>query len=64
MGLLPKEFMDRMGMPEDIFSPRTVDEIVAALKRKGFDDVRIERPQIHTAWAIISGYRPCLRVKN
>jgi SAM-dependent methyltransferase len=64
VGLLPKEFMDRMGMPKDIFTPRTVNEIVAALKRKGFDDVRIERPEIHTAWVIISAYRPCSHIKN
>ena len=44
VGFLPKERMDRMGMPQDIFTLRAPEDVTAALKKAGFSDVRIERP--------------------
>jgi len=64
VGLLPKEFMDRMGMPEDIFTPRTVGEITGALDNNGFDSVHVERPETDTAWAVISACRHSLQVED
>ena len=44
IGFLPKEFMDPMNMPADIFTPRTPEEMVEAMKGAGFKNVRVERP--------------------
>ena len=52
-GFFPREFMDRMGLPPDIFSTRTVDEVVAALRRVGFAKVCVTRPQMQTAWTVL-----------
>ena len=45
VGFLPKERMDRLGYPVDIFTSRTPDQVVASLGLCGFTNVRIERPQ-------------------
>ena len=50
VGFLPKEWMDRLGHPPDIFSSRTSDQIATALAHCGFRDVRIERPLPTTKW--------------
>ena len=52
IGFLPKEFMDQMNMPPDIFTPRTPDEMVAAMNGAGFKNVRIERPDATTKWCL------------
>lgn len=57
VGFLPKEFMDRMGMPPDIFTPRTQDAVVTAMEQAGFVKVQVTRPESHTAWAVIVGCR-------
>jgi arsenite methyltransferase len=57
VGFLPKAHMDRMGMPADLFSPRTPEEVVAALEHVGFADVRVTRPTPSTAWAAAIGER-------
>lgn len=57
VGFLPREHMDRMGMPADIFTTRAPDEVVSALEGAGFSDVRIERPAPTTPWNVIVGSR-------
>ena len=57
VGFLPREHMDRMGMPPDIFTTRAPDEVVGALERTGFADVRIERPAPSTAWNVVVASR-------
>jgi arsenite methyltransferase len=51
VGFLPKTHMDRMRMPVDIFTSRSPEEVVAALERAGFGEVRVTRPSPRTAWA-------------
>jgi arsenite methyltransferase len=53
VGFLPKEHMDRMGMPSDIFTSRSPEEVVSSLTTAGFKDVRIERPELNTAFNVI-----------
>ncbi len=50
VGFLPKEWMDRLGHPPDVFTARTRDEITAALTASGFEHVHIERPDPATRW--------------
>lgn len=57
IGFLPREHMDPMGMPPDIFTTRGSDEVVAALERAGFSEVRIERPAPSTAWNVVVATR-------
>ncbi len=52
VGFLPKSRMDRLNMPEDIFTGRTSREVIEALERTGFKDVRIERPEPETPWNV------------
>jgi ubiquinone/menaquinone biosynthesis C-methylase UbiE len=58
VGFLPKDWMDRMGMPTDIFTTRTLEEVVTATEEAGFIDARIEKPQTDTAWVVIAAFRP------
>lgn len=53
LGFLPKERMDRMNMPADIFTTRAPDEVTVALTAAGFKDIRVERPTPTTAWNVI-----------
>jgi len=57
IGFLPKERMDRMGFPADIFTSRSPDEVTAALTHAGFSSVRIERPEPTTPWNVIVATR-------
>ncbi|QND54769.1 class I SAM-dependent methyltransferase (plasmid) [Phyllobacterium sp. 628] len=57
IGFLPKERMDLMQLPTDVFTARTVEEIVASLTRTGFGNVRVERPESTTAWCVVVGMR-------
>ena len=57
VGFVPKERMDRMGMPADIFTSRAPNDVVAALRKAGFSDVRIERPKPTTPWNVIVAAR-------
>jgi len=52
IGFLPKEWMDRLGYPPDIFTARTPGEITAALTAAGFKHVHIERPDPATRWNV------------
>lgn len=53
VGFLPKERMDRMGMPEDIFTTRAPRDVIEALTKAGFRDARVERPEPKTPWNVI-----------
>ena len=57
VGFLPKEWMDRLGYPADIFTSRTPDQVVGSLGHCGFTHVRIERPQPTTHWNVIVATR-------
>ena len=57
VGFLPKERMDRLGMPIDIFTSRTPESVITALTSAGFTDVRVERPQPTTPWNVIVAIR-------
>jgi len=57
VGFLPKEWMDRMGHPADIFTSRTSDEVIAAISKSGFRDVHGERPEPTTRWNVIVATR-------
>ena len=57
VGFLPKERMDRLGMPIDIFTSRTPESVITALTSAGFTDVRVERPEPTTPWNVIVAIR-------
>ena len=57
VGFLPKQHMDRMGMPTDIFTSRTPEDVAAALVKAGFSEVRSARPEPTTAWIVMVGTR-------
>ena len=57
VGFVPKEQMDPMGMPPDIFTSRAPEDVVAALRKAGFSDVRIEQPEPTTPWNVIVATR-------
>jgi ubiquinone/menaquinone biosynthesis C-methylase UbiE len=57
VGFLPKEFMDRMNMPSDIFTPRAPDEVTAAMRGAGFEDARIASPGGPAKWRVATGIR-------
>ena len=59
IGFLPKEWMDRLGYPSDIFRSRTSDEVITALARTGFKQVCVERPEPMTRWNVIVATRGC-----
>lgn len=53
LGFLPKDRMERLGVPADIFTPRAPEDVIAALTKAGFKDVRVERPASSTPWNVI-----------
>jgi ubiquinone/menaquinone biosynthesis C-methylase UbiE len=57
VGFLPKERMDRMGMPADIFTSRAPLDVVGALTKAGLRDVLIARPEPHTLWNVVVASR-------
>ena len=57
VGFLPKEWMDRMGYPTDIFTSRSPEEVVAALNEAGFRGVRVERPEPTTRSIVVIANR-------
>jgi len=57
VGFVPKERMDFMRMPADIFTSRAPEDVVAALRKAGFSDVRVERPEPTTPWNVIVATR-------
>ena len=57
VGFLPKDRMDRLGVPRDIFTPREPRDVIAALKAAGFTSVNVERPEPTTPWNAIVALR-------
>ncbi len=57
VGFLPKDRMDRMEMPEDIFTTRAPPEVTGAITKTGFKDVQVARPEPHTPWNVIVASR-------
>jgi arsenite methyltransferase len=53
IGFLPKAHMQRKRMPPDIFTLRTVEDVLGALGKAGFRDVRTERPEPDTPWNVM-----------
>jgi SAM-dependent methyltransferase len=58
VGFLPKERMDRMGFPSDIFTTRAPDAVLASLASGGFSNVRVARPTPDTPWNVVVAFRP------
>jgi SAM-dependent methyltransferase len=50
IGFAPKAWMEKQNFPADIFTPRAPEEVVAALSKAGFRDVRVEGPKNGPAW--------------
>ena len=57
IAFLPKERMDARGFPPDIFTSRAPEDVIAALTRAHFKDIRIERPAPTTAWNVVVATR-------
>ena len=57
VGFLPKQNMDRMQMPTDIFTTRAPEEVTTAIARAGFSHVSVERPQPSTVWNVVVASR-------
>jgi SAM-dependent methyltransferase len=57
IGFLPKAFMDKMNMPTDIFTARSPEEVMAAMREAGFSDVKAERPNPETKWNVVVATR-------
>jgi arsenite methyltransferase len=55
IGFVPKEFMDRMNMPGDIFTSRASEDITRAMSDAGFKNVRLEQSDSATKWRIATG---------
>jgi arsenite methyltransferase len=53
VGFLPKERMQRLNMPADIFTMRAPEDVIAAMKKCGFSNIRVERPQSDTPWNVV-----------
>jgi ubiquinone/menaquinone biosynthesis C-methylase UbiE len=56
IGFLPKVWMDRKGMPTDIFTSRTSEEIMTTLTRLGFADV-VEQTTTSAQWNVVIATR-------
>jgi arsenite methyltransferase len=57
VAFLPKEWMDRLEYPPDIFTSRAPNDVTAALITIGFKEVRVERPKPTTPWNVIVATR-------
>jgi SAM-dependent methyltransferase len=53
IGFLPKEWMDRLGVPWDIFTPRRTEDVLAAAEKVGFSGISVRKPQPSTAWSVV-----------
>jgi arsenite methyltransferase len=57
IGFLPKERMDRMAMPTDIFTARVPADVVPALAAAGFKTVQVTQPEPATSWIAVVARR-------
>ena len=53
IGFLPKQFMDNMNNPKDIFTSRAPEDVMDAMRMAGFTDVSAERPSPATKWMVV-----------
>jgi SAM-dependent methyltransferase len=53
IGFYPKEQMERMRLPADIFTFRALPDLLAALGRAGFGAADVTQPNSRTPWRII-----------
>ena len=53
VGFLPEERMQRRNMPADIFTMHAPEDVIAAMKKSGFSNIRVERPQPDTPWNVV-----------
>lgn len=58
VGFIPKEAMERAGVCAEVFTTRSPDEVLAALEKAGFMDVRLMRPEPGTRWIVAVARRP------
>jgi SAM-dependent methyltransferase len=56
IGFLPKAHMDQLHMPPDVFTPRTPDEILGALREAGFAAPELRR-RGDTPWAVATAIK-------
>jgi arsenite methyltransferase len=57
IGFLPKESMDRMNFPADIFTSRAPDDVLSSLAANGFSQARMTRPESTTPWNVVVATR-------
>jgi ubiquinone/menaquinone biosynthesis C-methylase UbiE len=57
VGFLPKDRMDRLGYPSDIFTTREPGDVIAALGAAGFLSASVEWPEPATPWNAIVALR-------
>ena len=53
IGFLPKDRMEPLGVPTDIFALREAGEVISALTSAGFKNVRIEQSATTTPWNVV-----------
>jgi SAM-dependent methyltransferase len=57
VGFVPKQRMDRMNFPADIFTSRATEDVIAALIANGFEQARAARPESATPWNVVVATR-------
>jgi ubiquinone/menaquinone biosynthesis C-methylase UbiE len=57
LGFLPKERMERMNFPPDIFTPREPEDLTAAMAGAGFTEVKLHQPRPDPGWMVATGVR-------
>lgn len=55
--LLPRDRMEKLGMPREIFRYWAPEEVQSLLTAAGFADVRVRRPE-NVAWVCVTATRP------
>src|SRR5262249_37824050 len=53
IGFLAKERMQRMRIPPDVFTMRAPEDVIAALRRVGFESPSVKRPDGRIPWNVI-----------
>ena len=53
VGFLPKEWMNPMEYPTDIFTARSPEDVMLALTNTGFTQAHVTRPEPTTRWNVI-----------
>lgn len=53
VGFASKEKLESMGVPRDVFTPRSSQELIDAVARAGFADVKVEHPRPESPWGAL-----------